>query len=70
MARQRAAHRARHQRLAGRLAESRQHIPDGYLDDYVSLHWLEWNAGSLRVTVVGENICRQLTAGLSGAADL
>ena len=36
-------------------------IPDGYIDDYVTLNWLEWHGGSLRVTVVGENICRQLT---------
>jgi hypothetical protein len=42
-------------------------IPVGYIDDYVALNWLEWHGGSLRVTVVGENICRQL-AGRSSAA--
>lgn len=36
-------------------------IPAGYIDDYVALNWLEWHGGSLRVTVVGENICRQIT---------
>lgn len=41
-------------------------IPVGDIDDYVSLNWLEWHGGTLRVTVVGENICRQLT-GRSGA---
>lgn len=35
-------------------------IPPGYIDDYVSLDWLEWNHGSLRLTTVGENICRQV----------
>lgn len=35
-------------------------IPAGYIDDYVALNWLEWHGGGLRVTAVGENICRQL----------
>lgn len=35
-------------------------IPAGYIDDYVSLNWLEWHGGGLRVTPVGENICLQL----------
>jgi hypothetical protein len=33
-------------------------IPEGYIDDYVSLNWLEWHGGSLRLTPTGENICR------------
>ena len=37
-------------------------IVDGYIDDYVSLNWLEWNGGSLRLTVTGDNICKQLRA--------
>jgi hypothetical protein len=28
--------------------------------DYVSLDWLEWNGGGLRLTTVGSNLCRQL----------
>lgn len=36
-------------------------IAPGYIDDYVALRWLDWHGGSLRVTVVGENICRQLS---------
>lgn len=39
-------------------------IPEGYIDDYVALNWLEWNGGGLRLTVTGENMCRQLTARL------
>jgi hypothetical protein len=35
-------------------------IPDGYIDAYVALRWLEWHGGGLRVTAVGENICLQL----------
>jgi hypothetical protein len=36
-------------------------IPEGYIDDYVALHWLEWQGGSLRLTTTGENVCRHLT---------
>ena len=32
------------------------------IDDYVSLNWLEWQGGSLKLTITGENICKQLTA--------
>lgn len=39
-------------------------IADGLIDDYVALNWLEWNGGGLRLTVTGQNICRQLTTGL------
>jgi hypothetical protein len=39
-------------------------IADGYIDDYVALNWLEWNGGTLRLTVTGDNIRKQLTAGL------
>lgn len=34
-------------------------IPAGYIDDYVSLNWLEWYGGTLRLTVVGENVSKQ-----------
>ena len=40
-------------------------IDAGLIDDYVALNWLEWNGGGLRLTVTGENICRQLSARLS-----
>lgn len=39
-------------------------ITPGYIDDYVALNWLEWNGGSLRLTVTGGNICRQVKARL------
>lgn len=29
-------------------------IPDGYIDDYVSLGWLEWRGGALALTPTGE----------------
>ncbi|MFM2052212.1 MAG: hypothetical protein RL456_249 [Pseudomonadota bacterium] len=30
------------------------------IDAYVSLNWLEWHGGSLRLTVTGRNVCAQL----------
>ena len=36
-------------------------IPVGYIDSYVTLNWMEWHGGGLRVTPLGENICAQLT---------
>lgn len=40
-------------------------IAEGYIDEYVSLHWLEWQGGTLRLTTTGENVCRHLKALLS-----
>lgn len=40
------------QQRAGEIAETD-------IDDYVALNWLEWNGGSLRLTVTGDNVCRQ-----------
>ena len=34
------------------------------IDDYISLEWFEWNGGTLRLTDVGHNVCKQVTAGL------
>ena len=34
-------------------------IDAGDIDDYVALNWLEWNGGRLRLTVTGDNVCRQ-----------
>jgi hypothetical protein len=28
--------------------------------DYVALHWLEWQGGSLKLTTTGENVCKHL----------
>lgn len=35
-------------------------IPEGFIEDYVALNWLEWRGGGLRVTPTGENVCSQL----------
>ena len=40
------------QHRAGEIAETD-------IDDYVALNWLEWNGGSLRLTVTGDNVCKQ-----------
>ena len=37
-------------------------ISEGFIADYVALHWLEWNGGALRLTVSGDNICAQMRA--------
>lgn len=39
-------------------------VPEGDIDDYVALNWLEWHGGSLRLTEVGDNMCKQMAAGL------
>ena len=40
-------------------------VPDGDLDDYVVMDWLEWHGGSLRLTELGDNMCKQLVAGMN-----
>jgi len=37
-------------------------IAEGFVEDYVALHWMEWHGGSLRLTTTGENVCRHLKA--------
>jgi len=32
------------------------------IDDYVTLNWLEWNGGGLRLTITGDNVCKQVRA--------
>ena len=36
-------------------------IPEGFIDDYVAIRWLEWHGGGLRLTVTGDNVRQQLT---------
>lgn len=36
-------------------------VRDGLLNDYVEMNWLEWHGGSLRLTVTGTNVCRQMS---------
>lgn len=31
------------------------------IEAYVTLNWMEWHGGSLRLTVTGRNICAQLS---------
>jgi hypothetical protein len=35
-------------------------VADGLIADYLALDWLEWNGGTLRLTVTGSNVCEQL----------
>ncbi|UUX95054.1 hypothetical protein [Aquabacterium sp. J223] len=42
-----------HRRQAARLDEVD-------LDDYVSLRWLEWHGGGLRLTTAGQALCDRL----------
>ncbi|RZU01056.1 hypothetical protein [Rivibacter subsaxonicus] len=39
-------------------------IAEDDIEDYVTLDWLEWNGGGLRLTTVGRNVCSQLTSGV------
>ncbi|KQU82749.1 MULTISPECIES: hypothetical protein [unclassified Variovorax] len=43
------------------LLQSRQadRIDDADIDAYVSLNWLEWHGGGLRLTITGRNVCAQ-----------
>jgi hypothetical protein len=35
-------------------------ISEGFIEDYVALHWLEWNGGALRLTAAGANMCERM----------
>lgn len=35
-------------------------IAESDIDDYVNLNWLEWDGGSLKLTVTGDNVCKQM----------
>jgi hypothetical protein len=37
-------------------------IGDDLIAEFVALNWLEWNGGSLRLTVTGQNVCQQTRA--------
>lgn len=37
-------------------------VSEGFIEDYVALHWLEWNGGALRLTVTGTDMCAQMRA--------
>ena len=35
-------------------------VSESLIADYVALNWLEWNGGTLRLTVTGKNMCEQM----------
>jgi hypothetical protein len=35
-------------------------VRETLIADYVALNWLEWNGGTLRLTVTGRNMCEQM----------
>ena len=37
-------------------------ISESLIAGYVALNWLEWNGGSLQLTVTGKNVCEQMRA--------
>jgi hypothetical protein len=39
-------------------------VGDRLIDGYIAIDWLEWNGGTLRLTATGENVRRQILAGL------
>jgi len=42
-------------------------VGDRLIEGYLALDWLEWNGGTLRLTVTGDNVRRQVLAGLDAA---
>ena len=32
------------------------------IEEFVTLNWLEWHGGTLRLTVTGSNVCSQLSS--------
>jgi hypothetical protein len=50
---------------AALLAQRRANqIEEGVIDDYVTLQWLEWHGGGLRLTITGTNVCAQVAQSL------
>lgn len=37
-------------------------IREDDIEGYVALNWLEWNGGTLRLTVTGDNVRKQMKA--------
>lgn len=35
-------------------------IDEALIEDFVDLNWMEWQGGSIKLTVTGQNICVQL----------
>ena len=43
-------------------------VSEALIADYVALYWLEWNGGSLQLTVTGRNMWQQIRAAKPDAA--
>jgi len=41
-----------------------ERIDPSLMADYVALDWFEWSGGALRITLTGQNICKQIRNGL------
>jgi hypothetical protein len=41
-----------------------EQINASLIAEYVALDWFEWNGGALRITLTGQNICKQIRSGL------
>lgn len=37
-------------------------IDTALIEEYVTLQWLEWHGGGLRLTVTGRNVCAQIAS--------
>ena len=35
-------------------------VSEDLIAGYVALNWLEWNGGTLQLTVTGKNVCQQM----------
>ncbi len=37
-------------------------VDEALITRYITLYWMEWNGGTLRLTQTGKNVCDQLRA--------
>lgn len=44
-------------------------VPEGFLDDYVTLQWMVWNGGTLQLTDTGRNVLRLLESAEGDSAE-
>lgn len=56
--RQRVLHNALGASVASLHRRRASQIPEGDIDDYVRLDWLRWDGGTLKLTTLGEQMCR------------
>ena len=41
-----------------------EQINQDLMTEYLALDWFEWSGGALRITLTGQNICKQIRSGL------